>query len=57
MPRVEAQKRARGRPRKDTPKEKVTLRLDADVVDFFRADGAGWQTRLNSVLRSAIAKR
>ncbi len=31
----------------------VTLRLDADVVDAFKADGEGWQTRMNDALRKA----
>ena len=29
-----------------------TLRLDADVLDWFRAHGRGYQTRINAVLRS-----
>lgn len=33
------------------PKSAVTLRLDADVLDSYRATGAGWQTRLNADLR------
>ncbi|MFI4964306.1 MAG: BrnA antitoxin family protein [Caulobacterales bacterium] len=53
---VEAQKRARGRPRMAVPKEKVTLRLDAEVLQFFRAEGAGWQTRLNEALRGVVSK-
>ncbi len=35
-------------------KERVTIRLDADVVAHFRAGGKGWQTRLNSALREAV---
>jgi uncharacterized protein (DUF4415 family) len=30
----------------------VTLRLDADLLDWFRAQGPGWQTRMNAVLRA-----
>ncbi len=33
-------------------KKLVSLRLDADVVDWFRSTGAGYQTRMNAVLRS-----
>lgn len=33
-------------------KEAVSLRLDADVLAFFRASGKGYQTRMNAVLRS-----
>ena len=28
------------------------LRIDADVLDWFKARGKGWQTRMNAVLRS-----
>lgn len=28
------------------------LRLDSDVLDWFKAQGPGWQTRMNAVLRS-----
>jgi len=37
-----------------TAKQQVTLRLDSEVVDAFRAGGAGWQSRMNDVLRKAI---
>ena len=32
----------------------ISLRLDADLVERFRASGAGWQTRLNTLLREAV---
>lgn len=28
------------------------LRIDADVLDWFKSQGRGWQTRMNAVLRS-----
>lgn len=37
-------------------KQQVTLRLDRDVLDTFRATGAGWQGRINAALRKAVAK-
>jgi len=37
-------------------KEMVSLRLDRDVLDFFQADGPGWQDRINAALRKAISK-
>jgi len=46
-------RRARGRPAAESPKKQVTLRLDADVVERFRADGRGWQSRMNAALRRA----
>lgn len=36
------------------PKEKVSIRLDADVLDYFRRTGRGYQTRINKVLRRYI---
>lgn len=43
-----------GRPKLERPKRAVNLRLDADVIDAFRAGGAGWQTRMNDALRKAV---
>jgi uncharacterized protein (DUF4415 family) len=43
----------RGRPPSDNPKQQVTLRLDADVIEHFAAGGPGWQTRINAALRRA----
>jgi uncharacterized protein (DUF4415 family) len=34
------------------PKEQVTLRIDADVLQWFRAKGAGYQTQINALLRA-----
>lgn len=47
--------RGTGRPLSLNPKRQVTLRLDAEVLDHFKADGRGWQTRINAALRRAIA--
>lgn len=33
------------------PKNAVSIRLDSDVLDFFKAGGKGYQTRINAVLR------
>ncbi len=33
-----------------------TLRIDRDVLDFFQADGPGWQERINAALRKASGK-
>ena len=42
-----------GRPLKPDAKVSVTLRLDRDIVDRFKASGAGWQTRINAALKRA----
>ena len=36
------------------PKLQLTLRIDADVVEWFKNQGAGYQTRMNAVLRSYV---
>ncbi|MGC6329890.1 BrnA antitoxin family protein [Rhizorhabdus sp. FW153] len=43
----------RGRPKADKTKKLVSLRLDRDVVDWFKQSGAKWQTRINDELRKA----
>lgn len=35
-------------------KKQITLRIDADVLDFFRHTGARYQSRMNAVLRSYV---
>jgi len=47
--------RSRGErgPQKTPTKQQVTLRLDRDVVERFRATGAGWQSRINEALKKA----
>jgi uncharacterized protein (DUF4415 family) len=39
------------------PKLAVSLRLDADVLRFFRGFGAGYQTRINEVLKAFMQAR
>lgn len=52
---VAAYLRRRGRPTEgEAAKVQVTLRLDPAVIAHFKADGAGWQTRINEALVKAI---
>lgn len=46
-------RRARGRPSAEKPKRQISLRLDPDVIDAFKATGKGWQGRINEILRKA----
>ncbi len=50
----EGLRKSRGRPKAEAPKKQVTLRLDADVVEFFRQAGPGWQSRINDSLRKSV---
>jgi uncharacterized protein (DUF4415 family) len=45
-------RRGRG-PQKAPTKVLTTIRLDADVIAFFRAQGSGYQSRINATLRRA----
>jgi len=54
---AETIRRGRGRPPKALKKVNQTLRLDADVLDAYRRDGRGWQTRINEVLRANMPAR
>ena len=42
--------RTRG-PNRRPAKERVTIRFDTEVLNAFRATGAGWQTRMNEALK------
>jgi len=35
-------------------KQQLTLRLDADLIDWFRRSGDGYQTRINAALREYV---
>jgi len=46
-------RRARGKQKLPT-KQLVSLRIDRDVLEVFKASGSGWQKRINDSLRKAI---
>ena len=50
---VEWSLRRRGNQKAPT-KELISIRLDPDITEYFRAGGPGWQTRLNDTLRRAV---
>lgn len=47
----------RGRPKAERVKTSVTIRLDADTVDYYKDSGPGWQTRMNEDLREGARRR
>jgi uncharacterized protein (DUF4415 family) len=47
--------RGRGRPAVPVKRPTLNMRVDAEVLAAFKATGAGWQTRINAVLRDAVA--
>jgi uncharacterized protein (DUF4415 family) len=49
--------KTRGRPKLANAKQPVKLRLDPEVIEGFRAQGPGWQGRMNEALRAALGLR
>ncbi|WP_267354330.1 MULTISPECIES: BrnA antitoxin family protein [unclassified Methylobacterium] len=45
----------RGRPKGESPKVAVKIRLDAKTVESLRGSGPGWQTRVNALLGKLVA--
>lgn len=44
----------RGRRPLDNPKQAISLRVDADVLEKYKSEGPGWQGRMNDALRKAV---
>ncbi len=44
----------RGRPKSANPKVLLSVRYSADVVEYFKATGVGWQARMDQVLREYV---
>ena len=47
----------RGRPRSENKKQLVSLRYSREVLDYFKATGQGWQSRMDGVLKEYVTKR
>ncbi|MEQ1518611.1 MAG: BrnA antitoxin family protein [Usitatibacteraceae bacterium] len=47
----------RGRPKSSNPKQLVSVRYSREVLDFFKATGEGWQSRMDGVLRQYVSRR
>ena len=47
----------RGRPKSSNPKQLVSVRYSPEVLDFFKATGEGWQSRMDGVLRQYVSRR
>ncbi len=51
-------KARRGRPPlpEESRKQRITLYLDPDTIEYFKRDGKGWQTRINAALQEYRGK-
>ena len=52
---AESAKRVRGKQKAPT-KQLVSLRLDREVVDAYKSNGAGWQSLINETLKNAVRR-
>jgi uncharacterized protein (DUF4415 family) len=58
FPHLDLPRPRKGRgPQKAPTKVQTTIRLDSDVIAYFKAEGSGWQSRLNSALRDVVGRR
>lgn len=44
----------RGRPKVANKKQLVSIRYSPEVIDYFKASGAGWQARMDAVLKEYV---
>ena len=54
---AELLKPKRGRPPKAQTKKQISMRLDRDVLAYYRSLGPGWQTEINAVLRRSMQRK
>jgi uncharacterized protein (DUF4415 family) len=47
----------RGRPKSTNKKLLVSVRYSPEVVEYFRSTGDGWQSRMDQVLRTYVARQ
>lgn len=47
----------RGRPKSESTKLLLSVRYSPEVVTYFKSTGAGWQSRMDSVLRAYVTRR
>jgi uncharacterized protein (DUF4415 family) len=47
----------RGRPKSENKKQLLSVRYSQEVVAYFKSTGAGWQSRMDGVLREYVSRR
>ncbi len=58
IPWIKAYQEKKGIRKMYAPRKKsITLRIDEDVLEFFKQSGRGYQTRLNAILRKAMQEQ
>ena len=54
FPELKMLSKQMGRPKMMITKVSTTMRFDADTIAYFKAQGRGWQTRMNNVLTEYV---
>ena len=54
---LKARRQGQRSPQKAPTKVAVSLRLSREVIEYFKAGGQGWQSRIDAVLKSYIESR
>lgn len=49
-------RRKAGRPKAASIKQLISLRLDPEVIAYYRSLGAGWQTQINELLKKEVSR-
>jgi uncharacterized protein (DUF4415 family) len=57
LPKALLRRRGDRGPQKAPTKTLVSIRLSPDVLEYFRAGGDGWQTRIDDALRAVVDKQ
>ena len=47
----------RGRPKSENKKLLVSVRYSPEVLEYFKSTGAGWQSRMDGVLRGYVSRQ
>jgi uncharacterized protein (DUF4415 family) len=54
MERMVPMRVLRGRPKLESKKQLISIRYSPEVIDYFKSSGAGWQARMDAVLREYV---
>ena len=54
MERMVPMRVLRGRPKLENKKQLISIRYSPEVIQYFRSSGAGWQARMDAVLREYV---
>ena len=57
LARMQPLRQLRGRPKAASTKQLISVRYSAEVLDYFKSTGQGWQSRMNEVLSRYVVRQ